>query len=137
MNSKLFNRIKKIAKNDGKIVVIDESGEDAFVIQSLDDYEEENCFGESEPFDFNDFDDEETEEVRVGEGGLPADFGADEELMKKVNEDIAEWRKNQEAMEKSEKKEIKKEEKPVELPEEPANEGSLTEEERYYLEPLE
>jgi hypothetical protein len=134
MNSKLFDRIKKLAKNDGKVVVIDESGEDAFVIQSLDDYEGENFCGLPEAFDFDDAEDDETEEVKVAEAGLPADFGVDEELMKKVNEDIAEWRKNQEV---AEKKEVKKEEKAPEIPEEPASEGVLTEEERYYLEPLE
>ncbi len=146
MGEELFDRLKKLAKKEGKIVFVDDK--DVFVILPLDEYEmltddlcgeECECEGDHDDHDFdfgeeifaNNEDDKKPEDVEKEDE-------ADKDLIKRVNEDIAKWREEQAAV---------KTEKPtpvVASPSEgaatsPENEKNdvLTEEERYYLEPLE
>jgi hypothetical protein len=150
MDAKLFKKIKKLAKNNGKVIIIDEYGKDAFVIQSLEDYENQQMDWDAEENWDEEEDDEEGEEREFWESSdfappipfeipdmvEPEKETDDVELMKKVNEDIAVWRAEEE------KKETPKAEtKPAPAVQmtinEPEAESVLTEEERYYLEPLE
>lgn len=127
MNPNLFVRLKKLAKKEGKVVFTDE--EDAFVILPLDEYEMligdicgEECECESKNF---------------GE-----DIEDDKELIRKVNEDIAKWREEQKRHNDDDhNNDKKKAEAAVDLNDAAGKtevkEDLLTEEERYYLEPLE
>lgn len=104
-------------------MVIDESGKDAFVIQSLENYESERCECElcgdgKEQDGIGDLDD--------------GDDAGDAELMRKVNEDIAKWRNEQKS---GEAPSVARETKTDKAQ---SGQGAfLSEEERYYLEPLE
>ncbi|PIR66623.1 MAG: hypothetical protein COU51_02800 [Parcubacteria group bacterium CG10_big_fil_rev_8_21_14_0_10_36_14] len=110
----LFKKIKKIAKEEGKAIVIDEATGDAFVIAPLEESKASVCRCEDKKEDTFSF--EET----VKENSFD-----DAELMRKVNDDISKWREEQQ--EKQNKEDIQdKNEK-----------NTLNEEERYYLEPLE
>ncbi|MBU4422027.1 hypothetical protein L6259_02820 [Candidatus Parcubacteria bacterium] len=112
----LFKKIKKIAQEEGKAIVVDEATGDAFIITPLEKYKNFACQCEDEKKDVLSFEEPEKEEK--------SDFD-DTELMKKVNEDIGKWREEQQ--EKQSKGENQdKDEK-----------NTLNEEERYYLEPLE
>ncbi len=121
MEKDLLARLKKLLKKEGRLVVVDESGKDAFVMQSLDDYEDGSgecdcCHDHDEDFEDEEWDDDIN----------------DEELMKKVNADIAKWREDQEkdglSLDVKEEKVKVSDEKPDE---------TVSEEEKYYLEPLE
>lgn len=135
MNSDLFIRLKKMAKKEGKVVFTDE--EDAFVILPLQEYEmlasdfcEEECECESRDFD------KDLGEDIFADNGEEKGEEDDKELIRKVNEDIAKWREEQQKNEKTEKQ--KNEDQLVKVADEPeTKENVLTEEERYYLEPLE
>ena len=115
-------RLKKLLKKEGKIVVVDESGKDAYIMQTLEDYEDGLCGCDC-------CDDEDIDVF--GDDDWDNDIN-DEELMKKVNEDIAKWREEKKA---DEVLPVEKEEKK----EEPQlkEDEALSEEEKYYLEPLE
>lgn len=127
MEKDLFLRLKKLLKKEGKIVVVNENGKDAFIMQSLDDYENSSCecdYCNDENFRDDEWDDETDD--------FDFDDINDEELMKKVNADIAKWREDQKPDEAAPAaKEVK-----VEEPQEKTEEV-LSEEEKYYLEPLE
>jgi hypothetical protein len=143
MNSELFNRLKKLAKREGKIIFADDK--DIFVILPLDEYEimtdsfgsddeecgecdDENCTcGHEHDFDHDsDFGEEIFMDDKKSE--KPEEDETDKDLIKRVNEDIAKWREEQAAI---------KPEKPADMAPENKKDDVLTEEERYYLEPLE
>lgn len=128
MGEGLFNRIKNIVKKEGKVIFVD--GDDIYAMMLLEKYE--NC-----PCNV-DFKEETVDEDFVKES-LPSEID-DKELMKRVNEDIAKWREEQQT--------VKKEEPVVEETNEDftakvqklddfGGEDTLMEEEKYYLEPLE
>ncbi len=168
MTSELFNRLKKLAKREGKVVFADDK--DIFIILPLDEYEmltddfcEEECdCGNEECGCGNDYDLGEevfTDSDKPGEEGADTD----KDLIKRVNEDIAKWREEQANHESIplrqgsagqvkilEHKNIKtplrpegfagqaeEREKVEEAVKPEAKDDVLTEEERYYLEPLE
>jgi len=127
MNSELFNRLKKIAKKEGHVVVLEEN--EAFVVMSLDEYED-ICYDDG-MCDCDCHEEDQEEPIELAED-FEEDLGdSDKELLKKVNEDIAKWRAEQ-----NQKEEIKQEVvENIEMKDEKAS--NLEEEERYYLEPLE
>ena len=153
--NELFSRIKKLAEKNGEVVIINEKGDDAFVVMSLDRYEvltenmdfcpedytndDFNCEFPSEDIDFSP-ENFVFEENKDNDEQKTID---DKDLMKRVNEDIAKWREEQEESKNQEnKKVIKQEEKEINIPvntigEEDEKENILTDEEKYYLEPLE
>lgn len=160
MDSELFNRLKKLAKREGKIVFAD--NDDVFVILLLDEYEalthdfyDEECDGEcgDENCDCNHDKDDHDLDFDFGEEVFttneddkkpedPEDDEAEKDLIKRVNEDIAKWREEQQKLQ--EHKNIKSQEQKEKMPEKTVETVSgndkndvLTEEERYYLEPLE
>ncbi len=159
MTSELFNRLKKLAKREGKIVFADDK--DIFVILPFNEYEslsgdfyDEECDGECDDENCacgheHNFDDDFNfgEEIfaNTEDDKKPEDGEADKDLIKRVNEDIAKWREEQASHEsmKTVKHENKEEiviASPSEgaaIPPEQKKEDVLTEEERYYLEPLE
>ena len=137
-------------------MVID--GDDAFVILPLDEYEmmaggfaddfdddeegecgDENCDCRHDKSFDDDFDFGEEIFANNENDKKPDEDEADKDLIKRVNEDIAKWREEQASHEniKTLKHENKEEEKPVEKVSEMKKDDVLTEEERYYLEPLE
>ena len=158
----LFSRLKRLANKKGEVIITGEKDGDAFVIMSLDRYEDltdemdfcpEDCDCADDDFDFSLPSPSFTESIEdAGDAGFPSVFTEkkpedkeidDKELMKRVNEDIAKWREEQDKSE--EHKNIKTQEQkegdssiPVNIEkEEDKVENVLTEEERYYLEPLE
>ncbi|MFA5133434.1 MAG: hypothetical protein WC459_01355 [Patescibacteria group bacterium] len=127
MNAELFNRLKRLTKREGRVIIVEDS--EAFVLMPLEEYEscmedECDCGSSCRCHEIN-----EVEEVAVKNSGLLAED--DKELLRKVNEDIARWRSEQ-----SQKEEPIKENIEV-FNEKEEEKGSLNEEERYYLEPLE
>jgi len=140
MGEELFLRLKKLAKREGKIVFAD--NDDAFVILPLDEYEgltEDLCGEECECGADHEF----GEEIFMDDDKHDEE---DKDLIKRVNEDIAKWREERMAEErkKSSEQAVKQEEKTEEFKDfgetaadETEKNDVLTEEERYYLEPLE
>lgn len=155
MGEKLFKRLKKLAEKRGEVILVNESGDDALVVMSLDRYEDltddiDSDFVPNMDFDFDDVEDfcdkgmsevfkEENFEERPIDDEKPKENDKeDEELMKRVNEDIAKWREEQEAQKKEYEKEKNTEEKIIFTDKNEENsENDLNEEEKYYLEPLE
>ncbi|MFH1193947.1 MAG: hypothetical protein V1661_03050 [bacterium] len=144
MNSELFNRLKKISGLDGKVIVIE--NDEAFVLMPLDEYE--NCMGgececgRCEDEDRNE--DNGIEEVVIKddteETETPDTNDDDKELLRKVNEDIAKWRAEQEQSQEHKNIKTQKQEDgilSISADTEKKTEGILEDEERYYLEPLE
>ena len=114
----LLKRLKKIAKQQGEVLLVDEKSGDLFALSYVEDteYSGKNCdCGNVETLPKN----EEKDINNVDE----------EELMKRVNEDIAKWRAEEDKNKLSESKKENINDEDV------AN--NLMEEERYYLEPLE
>tara|TARA_B100000315_G_C14422745_1_gene516346 strand:+ start:327 stop:788 length:462 start_codon:yes stop_codon:yes gene_type:complete len=152
--SKLFSRIKKLAEKNGEVVIINEKGDDAFVVMSLDRYEvltdnidfcpegsmagnDLDCEPSLEDIDFS----PESFVSEENNNKSKQEAIDDKELMKKVNEDIAKWREEQEQKgsgDSNKELEKKTNDKPsVAIDLEEKEENVLTEEEKYYLEPLE
>jgi hypothetical protein len=157
MNSELFNRLKKLSEKEGQVILVE--NDEAFVLMPLDEYE--NFSGGECECDFCEGEDadNEIEEVAVKDEAETTDD--DKELLKKVNEDIAKWRAEQEqssasqtsekpfgfvapadAADRQEHKNIKTQEQEENILSAPSDivpqaRGILEDEERYYLEPLE
>jgi len=93
MNSELFSRLKKISTTEGMVVIVEDN--EAFVLMPLEEYEDFKD-GECE-CDLCLCDGDKEEEItikdEIEEAGVTSD---DKELLKKVNEDIAKWRAEQE-----------------------------------------
>lgn len=139
MNSELFKRLKKLAEQEGRVVIVE--NDEAMVLMSLDEYE--HCSGECE-CGYREDEENKTEEAAVTNEMEEAEtLDDDKELLRKVNEDIAKWRAEQEQSQ--EHKNIKTQEQEENIlsaasaPSDMASkiDGVLEDEERYYLEPLE
>ncbi|MBU1180425.1 hypothetical protein KJ885_05785 [Patescibacteria group bacterium] len=144
----LFSRLKKLANRRGEVIVMNEKGDDALVVMSLERYEDlvedmdfcsEDCDCMDDDFDTPDIDFSSPPSVvdKIEEKDKEED---EKELMKRVNEDIAKWREEQEQKElgiKNQELGRKDEEVPVNVKIDEKEESVLTEEEKYYLEPLE
>lgn len=119
----LLNRLKKIAKEQGEVMLVDENTGDLFTLKYVE--EDSCCNNECDCGSVNmSTANKSTEQVKNINN-------FDEiELMKKVNEDIAKWR--------AEEKNVLGDNLKLENEEmEEVTPDNLMEEERYYLEPLE
>lgn len=127
----LLKRLKKIAKEQGEVLLVDEKTGDLFALNYLEDSDccKDNCdCGSVKTFEKNNNENEVYINNSVNESVDEA------ELMKKVNEDIAKWRaeeKNKEV----ENKNAENKDMGGDIKDETTD--NLMEEERYYLEPLE
>ena len=146
----LFSRLKKLANKRGEVIIMNERGDDAFVVMSLERYEDlvedmdicsEDCDYTNDDFNISniDFSPPSDIAVKIEEKDKEED---ERELMKKVNEDIAKWREEQEAHKNTENTKTQKQEEkeiniPINIERDEKEESVLTEEEKYYLEPLE
>lgn len=131
MNQKLFDRIKKIAKSEGRVVIVEESGDDAFVLEPLNedlDAEEINPFKLNESFFVPD-----VVSADHSHDGISEEIKLDSLMADQIKKDAEEWRAGGEA----EKTPFSVIEEPSEEEKEAIVKDSLTEEDRYYLEPLE
>lgn len=117
MNSKQLNRVLTLIRETGdRFVVADSGSDEVFALMTLDDYEflaGHVDRGIDEPFgDFDDSKDIEDNWLKQNTGRL-----SEQELLEKINNDIAQWRQEQKT-EKEADSEIKDEEEMAEVSQE-------------------